>query len=114
MNAVLMLICMFAGTDSTAADGTVSVLKRETSEAVTPVAVTPVAVAPVAVTPVGCDACVVEEARAVRLSPWHVRRLNRIADRQEVRDACNCRRECCDCRGGKVLLLKPTSPCRCR
>ena len=45
--------------------------------------------------------CECEEARVVKLAPWTVRRLNRVADRQEAREArnCCCAKDCCkgDC-----------------
>lgn len=43
----------------------------------------------VVVAPASC--C--ETAKLAKLPPWQVRRLNRIADRQEVREARRC---CCD------------------
>lgn len=93
---------MFAGqNEPTPADATVSVLKTQTTTEAPAAATvtTPAVVATPAV-----------EARSVRLSPWHVRRLNRAADRQEARDERNCR---CDSGTSKVLLLKPTA-CDCR
>jgi hypothetical protein len=102
MNTILMLICMFAGqNEPTPADATVSVLKTQTTTEAPAAATvtTPTVVATPAV-----------EARSVRLAPWHVRRLNRVADRQEARDERNCR---CDSGTSKVLLLKPTA-CDCR
>lgn len=38
-----------------------------------------------------CDS--IEPVKLAKLPPWKVRRLNRIADRQEARDARKC---CCD------------------
>lgn len=87
------LICILAVAlmaNEPAADGTVSVLKKEPAPVVSTTTDT--------------------ELRGVRLSPWQVRRLNRIADRQEARDERNCR---CDCAEPKVLLSKPAK-CDCR
>lgn len=91
----------YAGTP-TPADGTVSVLKSEAAVATTTVATaTPV----VAATPVAC-----EEARVVKLPQWQVRRLNRVADRQEAREARNCCKDSCacdkDCCKPKTLVLE--------
>lgn len=87
------LICILAVAlmaNEPAADGTVSVLKKEPAPVVATTADT--------------------ELRGVRLSQLQVRRLNRIADRQEARDERNCR---CDCTEPKVLLSKPAK-CDCR
>lgn len=89
MNAICILTLALMANEPTPADGTVSVLNREAAVA---------APAPAS------------ELRGVRLAPWQVRRLNRAADRQELRDERNCR---CDCREPKVLLAKPTN-CECR
>ena len=92
------LICILAVAlmaNEPAADGTVSVLKKEPAPVV-------------ATTTVATTADT--ELRGVRLSQWQVWRLNRIADRQEARDERNCR---CDCAEPKVLLSKPAK-CDCR
>lgn len=89
MNAIYILTMALMANEPTPADGTVSVLKREAA-----------ATAPASAS----------ELRGVRLSAWQVRRLNRAADRQELRDERNCR---CDCREPKVLLAKPMN-CECR
>lgn len=91
----------------TPADGTVSVLKTEAPQAAQ-TTVTPT------ITPVAC-----EEARVVKLAPWQVRRLNRVADRQEARDSRNC---CCKdscgcnddcCKKPKTLVLESRRKCDC-
>jgi len=73
----------YAGTP-TPADDTVSVLKTATVQSAAP--------APV----VQATAC--EEARVVKLAPWQARRLNRVADRQEAREAKNCCKDSCSCK----------------
>jgi hypothetical protein len=79
--------------EPTPADGTVSVLSKDQAPAVT-----------------AAEPCT--ELRGVRLSDRQVRRLNRIADRQEARDERNCR---CDCADPKVLVAKPNKcNCNCR
>lgn len=58
-----------------------------------------------------CNSC--DSLRGVRLSPWHVRRLNRIADRQEARecrDACNCN---CNCKPAPNVLVEQNRRCKC-
>jgi hypothetical protein len=102
MKIIFAALCLLAlASTARSDDGTVSVLKtstptpaaapatQTTQAAAQPVAVQTVAAQPVAVQTVAC--C--EEARSVKLSPWHTRRLNRIADRQEARES----RNCCDC-----------------
>jgi len=52
-----------------------------------------------------------ESARLVRLAPWQVRRLNRIAERQEAKKCCcsnksekvNCK---CDCRKTPAVVVE--------
>lgn len=97
MAVAVSVATTYAGTP-TPADGTVSVLKAETTQVSAP--------APVAATATAC-----EEARVVKLSPWQVRRLNRVADRQEARDArkcccdpCSCKDDCC--KKTKTLILE--------
>lgn len=85
----------YAGTP-TPADDTASVLKTTTAQS---------APAPV----VQATDC--EEARVVKIAPWQVRRLNRVADRQEVREAKNCCKDSCSCKDDccqkpKTLVLE--------
>jgi hypothetical protein len=96
-----LCMCLFA---SVAFSGEVSVLKTEEAPAV--------AVAPATVVVAPCAGQCQPEMRAVTLSPWQVRRLNRIADRQETRDARNCC-GCCEssCRGTNVLVEARKKPC---
>jgi len=84
----------YAGTP-TPADDTVSVLKTTTVQSAAPVV----------------QATVCEEARVVKLAPWQVRRLNRVADRQEAREAKNCCKDSCSCKDDccqkpKTLVLE--------
>jgi len=70
-------------------DGTVSVLNNPSAATTKPCQV----------------ACQVEEVRALKLPEWQVRRLNRIADRQEVREARRC--DCaCGCSDEKNVLVE--------
>lgn len=93
----------------TPADGTVSVLKAATVQSPAPASAT----APVVQT----SAC--EEARVVKLAPWQVRRLNRVADRQEARearkccDACSCKDDCCQKPKTLVLESRRKEKCDC-
>ena len=91
----------------TLADGTVSVLKAATAQTPAP--------APVVQTAVAC-----EEARVVKLAPWQVRRLNRVADRQEARearkcccDSCSCKDDCCQKPKTLVLESRRKEKCDC-
>jgi hypothetical protein len=96
-----VMFCLFAAVaaaETISTDGTVSVLQiaaTQTATAQTPTVAIQTAAAPVQTTTVAtvstvatpapaCDGCV-ETARAVKLSPWHTRRLNRIADRHHFR-----------------------------
>lgn len=94
----------------TPADGTVSVLK---AAAVQPSTSTS---APATAPVVQASAC--EEARVVKLAPWQVRRLNRVADRQEARearkccDACSCKKDDC-CQKTLVLESRRKEKCDC-
>lgn len=84
----LVAATVYAGETS---DGTVSVLKSPTATT----------------TPCQATACQVEEVRALKLPEWQVRRLNRIADRQEVRDARRCDCACtCGCSDEKNVLVE--------
>lgn len=83
MKSVFFAAIAMIATVVVAQDGTTSVLTNQP----TPAAGT--ATTTVAATPVEC--C--EEAKVAKLAPWQVRRLNRIADRQEAREARKC---CCD------------------
>lgn len=111
MKTIFAVLCLFAlSAAAHSDDGTVSVLKTAPAIAQTS------APAPVAAQTVAC--CEVEEARAVKLSPWHTRRLNRIADRQEAREARNCCDSCkesCDCcKKPKALVVEARSKkCNC-
>lgn len=108
------LICFAAV--SFANDGTISVLKT-TNETTTQ----PTVAAAAPVVPVAANACCEEaqEARVVKLSPWTVRRLNRVADRQEAREARNC---CCnksckcsdDCNPKTLVVESRKKTCNCR
>jgi nucleotidyltransferase/DNA polymerase involved in DNA repair len=83
----LTLVAAMAHAGETS-DGTVSVLKS-----------------PAVTTPCQASACQVEEVRALKLPEWQVRRLNRIADRQEVREARRC--DCaCGCSDEKNVLVE--------
>lgn len=101
MKNVFAALCLslFA---SVALSGEVSVLKTEPTQANV---ATATASAP-------CDQCQTE-VRALTLAPWQVRRLNRVADRQEARDA---RKSCCgccetSCRSTNVLVEARKKPC---
>lgn len=95
----------------TPADGTTSVLKavvQSTATATAPVVQSPAtATAPV----VQAQIVSCEEAKVVKLAPWQVRRLNRVADRQEAREArkccdpCSCKKDDC-CQKSKTLVLE--------
>ncbi len=134
MKTIFAVLCLFAlSAAAHSDDGTVSVLKTVSAAPATaqtsapapvaaqtsapaPVAAQTSAPAPVAAQTVAC--CEVEEARAVKLSPWHTRRLNRIADRQEAREARNCCDSCkesCDCcKKPKALVVEARSKkCNC-
>lgn len=109
--AFVALVCFAAV--SFANDGTVSVLKTANEAATTPAATQPT------VATTTTTACC-EEARVVKLSPWTVRRLNRVADRQEAREARNCCCKGCNCSDDcnpKTLVVesrKKTCNCNCR
>ena len=122
MKMIFAVLCLFAlSAAAHSDDGSVSVLKTVSS---TPVIAQTSAPAPVAAQTVACCeaetvACCSEEARAVKLSPWHTRRLNRIADRQEAREARNCCDACndgCDCcKKPKALVVEAkVKKCRCK
>jgi hypothetical protein len=114
MKTIFAVLCLFAlSAAAHSDDGTVSVLKTVSPA---PAIAQTSAPAPVAAQTVAC--CEVEEARAVKLSPWHTRRLNRIADRQEAREARNCCDSCkesCDCcKKPKALVVEARSKkCNC-
>lgn len=57
---------------------------------------------PTVATDAQADCACTEEARLVSLGPWRMRRLNRIACRQEARDA----RSCCNCCESKCCESK--------
>lgn len=88
-------------------DGTTSVLATNEAQTVSAPAVTVVpAAAP----------CCEPTAKVVKLAPWTVRRLNRIADRQEAREErkcccnpCACNKDCCD--DAKVVLVESRRNC---
>lgn len=109
--AFVALFCLAAV--SFANDGTISVLKTANETAQPTVATVTTAPA----TPVAVNACC-EEARVVKLSPWTVRRLNRVADRQEAREARNCCCKGCDCTDNcnpKTLVIESRKKtCNCR
>jgi hypothetical protein len=102
--AVLFAVAFAAAYVEAGQDGTVSVLKTEQAPAVA------AAPAPAVVSTVACcEEARGVEARGVKLSPWHVRRINRIADRQEAREArnCCCKSESCDCcKKSKTLVVE--------
>jgi hypothetical protein len=115
-----LMFCLFAAVaaaETISTDGTVSVLQTtatQTAPAQTAtVATQTVQTATVATPAPVCDGCV-ETARLVKLSPWHTRRLNRIADRQETRDSKDC---CCskqsDCCKSKTLVVEGRSRKKC-
>lgn len=107
----LIALAFSAATVSFASEGTISVLK--TSNEPTPAVAQPTA----AVAQPTAQACCqeVEEVRAVKLSPWTVRRLNRVADRQEARDARKCCCDPCDCNKTKTVLVESRKKtCNCR
>jgi len=105
----------------TLAEGTSSVLATSpqpatsvtTAPAPTVVATTAPAPTVVATTVACCEAT----ASEVRLGPWQARRLNRQADRQEVRDSRDCcKGKCnCDCRKkSRPTAIVPTrAKCDC-
>lgn len=112
--AFVALVCFAAV--SFANDGTVSVLKTANEVTTTQAAAQPTVATTTTTTTTAC--C--EEARVVKLSPWTVRRLNRVADRQEAREARNCCCKGCNCSDDcnpKTLVVesrKKTCNCNCR
>ena len=118
---VLFAFCFVASAGN---DGTVSVLNTaaDTQAQATPTpatTTTTVAAAATTTTTTATVACC-EEARAVKLAPWTVRRLNRVADRQEAREArkcgcckesCNCSQDCC--KAPKALVVESRRKCNC-
>jgi hypothetical protein len=87
MKIFYLLAILSIANVTAAGDGTESVLvaATETETVASPAVV------------VDTTACC-ETAKLAKLPPWQVRRLNRVADRQEARDA----RKCCDpCACGK-------------
>ena len=123
MKTIFAVLCLFAlSAAARSDDGTVSVLKSVSQTSAPTVAQT---AAPVAVQTVACSApavvqtvaCCSEEARSVKLSPWHTRRLNRIADRQEARESCcdACNNGCDCCKKPKALVVEAkVKKCRCK
>lgn len=116
--AAFVALACFAAV-SFANDGTTSVLKNA-SEATTaqtvaqPTVAQAVVAQPTVVNATTAPVCC-EQARVVKLSPWTVRRLNRVADRQEARDARNC---CCkssdDCSPKALVVESRRKTCNCR
>ena len=94
-----------------ATEGTVSVLKNATTA--TAVTTSPAVTVTPTVACASCETASCETARAVRLSPWHTRRINRVADRQETRDARNCCSASCDCCKSKTLVVENRRKCAC-
>jgi hypothetical protein len=116
---VLFAFCFVASAGN---DGTVSVLNTaaDTQAQATPTPATTTTTVAAATTTTATVACCegattvatvacCEEARAVKLAPWTVRRLNRVADRQEAREArkCGCCKESCNC--GQDCCKAPTA-----
>jgi hypothetical protein len=97
MKTILAVIGSFVFATVVCGGETASVLKTAPTEAV--VATQPCA-APCA------GSC--EVAKVAKISPRHARRLTRIADRQEAREARNC---CCNdaCNCGSGCCDKPTA-----
>jgi len=102
MKNVLIALCLIFSA-VVASAGEVSVLKKEEATVAAP--------AVVAVSAPCCQSqC--EELRSLSLPPWQVRRLNRVADRQEARDAKRC--GCCDaCKDNNVLVKSNKKSCSC-
>jgi hypothetical protein len=92
MKNLFILAILSVATTAAAQEGTSSVLANAPE--------TTVAAATPAPAPVAC--C--ETAKLAKLPPWQVRRLNRIADRQEAREARKC---CCD-------PCEKANPCACK
>lgn len=92
MKSIFAVLFVFCAAANAADDGTVSVLTNPPA-------------------PVVADSVCCEQARSVKLAPWTVRRLNRVADRQEAREArkccCNdvCKEDCC-CNKPKLLVVE--------
>jgi hypothetical protein len=84
MKNLFILAILSIATTAAAQEGTSSVLVNA-PESTTPTVASP---AVVVTAPQCCDT-----AKLAKLPPWQVRRLNRIADRQEAREARKC---CCD------------------
>lgn len=59
-----------------------------------------------------CQEC--EQARAVTLSSWRVRRLNKIADRQEARENCGCDCACESKCKTRLVLVESRKPNCCK
>lgn len=94
-NLYLMAILSVASV-AAAGDGTSSVLVNAPKEAVQ--------AAPAATTIAPADCC--ETAKLAKLPEWQVRRLNRIADRQEAREARKCFCDPCACQKSDACKCK--------
>ena len=91
MKTILAVIGSFVFATVVCGGETATVLKTAPTEVV---------VATVAPSqPCACEASC-EVAKVAKISPRHARRLTRIADRQEAREARNCCNDACDCGGG--------------
>lgn len=89
MKSIVFAAIALIATAVVAQDGTTSVLTNQPTPAT---ATAPATTTTAAAAPVAAPQCS-EVAKVAKLAPWQVRRLNRIADRQEARDARKC---CCD------------------
>jgi hypothetical protein len=99
MKNLFILAILSIATTAAAQEGTSSVLVNA-PEATTPAVASPA----VTVTPAPAACC--ETAKLAKLPAWQVRRLNRIADRQEAREARKCCCDPCEC--------EKADACKCR
>lgn len=116
---IYAVLFVLAATFVNAADttGTTSVLTGTPTPADTTATTTQTA----ATTEVPAAVC---EAKTVKLAPWTVRRLNRVADRQAraaaraeccCKDSCCKEKCCCADRSNKVLVVESRrANCNCR
>lgn len=94
MKNLFTLAILSIATTAAAQEGTSSVLVNAPETTAT------------AVTPSSAPVACCETAKLVKLPAWRIRRLNRIADRQEAREARKC---CCD-----PCACENTCDCNCR
>lgn len=104
MKSVFFAVAVMFATAAFAQDGTKSVLANAPTVAADASSAAP--------KPAAADVQCCESAKLVRLAPWQVRRLNRIADRQEAREAKKCccpgkSDKCkCDCRKAATVVVE--------